>query len=562
MQRSQISQLGAPPCAYARDAAMNAFHGDSRRNIRTIARCRTGRTGRHCGGTSRQILQDHPRGRRCVVPDRARQHHRPAWRQWRRQDHHHCHDHGAGAADLRPHPGARPSDPRRERRGAGADEFRKSLCGHADAADGAAKPHHLRPALCGAAFARTHRGAGLRSRSRRFPRPRQRKAFSRTEDPRGAGKSADQPAGVITARRADGFARPRYRRLGPPAPRPLLQGARRHHPPGVAQHARGRASVRPRHHHEARKDRGRRHARADSEALQPRDAGRSVSGRRARPGPGEREMSELTLREGGIALHRINAMVLRYWYLLQSSWPRLLELIYWPALQIITWGFLQSYIAQNDSFFARAGGTLIGAVILWDILFRGQLGFSISFLEEMWARNLGNLMMSPLKPIELLISLMVMSLVRLAIGVIPMTLLALFFFDFNFYSIGLPLIAFFCNLIFFSWSLGIFVSGLVLRNGLGAESIVWTMMFAVMPLACIYYPVSVLPHWLQYVAWALPPTYVFEGMRALLTDHVFRADLMLDSLLINAVLFVASFLIFLALLRSAKRHGSLLGGGE
>ncbi len=124
-------------------------------------------------------------------------------------------------------------------------------------------------------------------------------------------------------------------------------------------------------------------------------------------------------------------MVLRYWYLLMSSWPRLLELIYWPALQIITWGFLQNYISQNVGFFARAGGTLIGAVILWDILFRGQLGFSISFLEEMWARNLGNLMMSPLKPIEFLISLMIMSLIRLAIGVIPMTLLALFFFDFN-----------------------------------------------------------------------------------------------------------------------------------
>ena len=221
-------------------------------------------------------------------------------------------------------------------------------------------------------------------------------------------------------------------------------------------------------------------------------------------------------------------MVLRYWYLLMSSWPRLLELIYWPALQIITWGFLQNYISQNAGFFARAGGTLIGAVILWDILFRGQLGFSISFLEEMWARNLGNLMMSPLKPIEFLISLMVMSLIRLAIGVIPMTLLALFFFDFNFYGIGLPLIAFFCNLIFTSWSIGIFVSGLVLRNGLGAESIVWTLMFGMMPLACVYYPVAVLPHWLQYVAWALPPTYVFEGMRALLIDHVFRADLMVS----------------------------------
>jgi ABC-2 type transport system permease protein len=157
---------------------------------------------------------------------------------------------------------------------------------------------------------------------------------------------------------------------------------------------------------------------------------------------------------------------------------------------------------------------------------------------------------------------MIMSLIRLAIGVIPMTLLALFAFDFNFYAIGLPLIAFFCNLIFTGWSLGIFVSGLVLRNGLGAESIVWTLMFGLMPLACVYYPVSVLPGWLQYLAWALPPTYVFEGMRALLMDHVFRTDLMVDALAINAVLFIASFAIFLALLRSAKRHGSLLGGGE
>jgi ABC-2 type transport system permease protein len=263
-----------------------------------------------------------------------------------------------------------------------------------------------------------------------------------------------------------------------------------------------------------------------------------------------------------IAPHRINAMILRYWYLLLSSWPRLLELLYWPALQIITWGFLQSYIAQNAGFFARAGGTLIGAVILWDILFRGQLGFSISFLEEMWARNLGNLMMSPLKPIEFLIALMIMSLIRLAIGVIPMTLLAMFLFDFNFYRIGLPLIAFFCNLIFTSWSVGIFVSGLVLRNGLGAESIVWTLMFALMPLACIYYPVTVLPQWLQHVAWMLPPTYVFEGMRSLLSDHVFRSDLMVEALAINAVLFIASFAIFLALLKSARRHGSLIQGGE
>src|SRR5580658_10072330 len=118
---------------------------------------------------------------------------------------------------------------------------------------------------------------------------------------------------------------------------------------------------------------------------------------------------------------RIGAMVLRYWYLLRSSWPRLLDLIYWPAVQMLMWGFLQHYISQNSGFFAQAGGTLIGALLLWDILFRGQLGFSLAFLEEMWARNIGNLMMSPLRPAEFVMALMAMSIVRLSIGVIPVT---------------------------------------------------------------------------------------------------------------------------------------------
>ncbi|WP_092239830.1 ABC transporter permease [Bradyrhizobium sp. Gha] len=272
-------------------------------------------------------------------------------------------------------------------------------------------------------------------------------------------------------------------------------------------------------------------------------------------------MTELVLHRG-VSVRRIGAMILRHWYVLMSSWPRLLELVYWPALQVTTWGFLQLHIAQNSNFGARAGGTLLGAVILWDILFRGQLGFSISFLEEMWARNIGNLMMSPLKPIELLLSLMVMSLIRLAIGVVPMTLLALLLFQFNVYVLGLPLIGLFCNLILSSWAVGICVSGLVLRNGLGAESVAWTVIFAILPLACVYYPVGVLPVWLQYVAWALPPTYAFEGMRALLSDQTFRSDLMLEAFAINSVLLVASFWTFLALFRSSRMHGSLLSGSE
>ena len=263
-----------------------------------------------------------------------------------------------------------------------------------------------------------------------------------------------------------------------------------------------------------------------------------------------------------LAPHRVGAMVLRYLYLLRSSWPRILELVYWPTMQLFVWGFLQLYIAQNAGFFARAGGMFIGAVLLWDILFRGQLGFSVSFLEEMWARNLGNLMISPLRPIEFVAALMIMSIVRLAIGMVPVTLLAIAFFGFNIYSLGLALAAFFANLILTSWSVGILVSGVLLRNGMGAESLAWTLMFVLMPLTCVYYPVATLPSWLQVVAWSLPPTYVFEGMRALVISHEFRTDLMLQACALNAVYFSGAVIAFLQLLKSARRQGSLMQSGE
>src|SRR5215471_14238695 len=263
-----------------------------------------------------------------------------------------------------------------------------------------------------------------------------------------------------------------------------------------------------------------------------------------------------------LAAHRVGAMVLRYVYLLRSSWSRVLELIYWPAVQLFVWGFLQLYISQNSGFFARAGGMFIGSVLMWDILFRGQLGFSISFLEEMWARNLGNLMISPLRPIEFVCALMTMSIIRLAIGMLPVTLLAIAFFGFNLYALGLALAAFFLNLILTSWAVGIVVAGVLLRNGMGAETLAWTLMFVLMPLTCVYYPVSVLPDWLQVIAWALPPTYVFEGMRALIMEQVIRVDLMLEAFLLNALYFAAAVVAFLELLKSSRRAGSLLQTGE
>ena len=218
---------------------------------------------------------------------------------------------------------------------------------------------------------------------------------------------------------------------------------------------------------------------------------------------------------------------------------------------------------QNAGFFARAGGTFIGAVLLWDILFRGQLGFSISFLEEMWSRNIGNLMMSPAAAgrVRRRADGHEHRAARHRHGAGDAARFRVLRVQFL-WRLGFALVAFFINLMLTSWAVGIFVSGLVLRNGMGAENLAWSIMFLFMPLACVYYPVAMLPDWLQPVAWALPPTYVFEGMRALLIDHVFRADLMLEALALNAVYFAAGVVRLPQAAASARRQGSLLQTGE
>jgi ABC-2 type transport system permease protein len=259
---------------------------------------------------------------------------------------------------------------------------------------------------------------------------------------------------------------------------------------------------------------------------------------------------------------RIGALMLRHVYLLRSSWTRLAELIYWPLVQMLMWGFLQTYLNGQNGFAARAGGTLIGAILLWDILIRGQLGLSVSFLEEMWSRNIANLFISPLRPGEFLIALMAMSLVRLIIGVVPVTLLAIWFFGFNLWSLGLGLGAFFANLLLSAWSVGTIVSGLILRNGMGAENLAWTLMFLIMPVTAVFYPVAVLPPFIQPLAWSLPPTYVFEGLRALLINHTFRADLMVEAFSINVGLIIVACAVFLRLVDSARERGSLMAVGE
>lgn len=265
---------------------------------------------------------------------------------------------------------------------------------------------------------------------------------------------------------------------------------------------------------------------------------------------------------GGSSVRRIAAMVLRYWYLLRGSPPRIVELIYWPTVQMVLWGFINQFMATNSGWVAQGAGLLISAVLLWDVLFRGQLGVSISFLEEMWSRNLGQLFVSPLRPAEWIVALFTMSLIRTTIGVVPASLFAIWFFDHSIYDLGLPLIAFFANLIFLSWALGLMIISMILRYGMGAEGLAWVVVFLIAPVSAVYYPVSALPEWLQWVALAMPPAHVYEGMRALIFDGVLRWDHLGWAALLNIVVMLIGIVIFRSAFRAARRRGSLLQTGE
>ena len=264
----------------------------------------------------------------------------------------------------------------------------------------------------------------------------------------------------------------------------------------------------------------------------------------------------------GFSPARVWAMMLRYLFLLRSSWPRTLELLYWPAIQMILWGFMSKFLMTNSSWVAKAGGVLLAAVMLWDVMFRGQLGVSVSFLEEMWSRNLGHLFVTPLRPYEWVISLIFMSFVRVAIGVAPSALLAIPLYNYSIFSLGLPLIAFFSLLMIMGWAMGLAICGLILRHGLGAESIAWFAVFILAPVSAIYYPVSILPHWLQYVAWVLPSSHVFEGMRAVMFDGTFPVGEFAAAVGLDILYLAGGGLIFLIYMRQARRRGALMQMGE
>ena len=259
---------------------------------------------------------------------------------------------------------------------------------------------------------------------------------------------------------------------------------------------------------------------------------------------------------------RVRAVLRRHGYLILKSWTRIASMMYYPTVTMVVWGFLTLYLAPTNNFLKDAPGFFIGAVLLWDLLFRGQLGVSLTFIEEFYARNLGNLFVSPLTLPEYIAGQLAMSMLRALIGVGGACLFAFLLFRYSIFSVGFPLIAFFANLLVFGWAIGLAMSGMILRLGLGAEELAWAAIFVIAPVSGVYYPISVLPSWLQAIAWGIPSAHVFEGMRSVLLQGVFRWDHFWAAAVLNVFYLALGAAVFAWSMRYARDRGTLLQMGE
>ena len=260
--------------------------------------------------------------------------------------------------------------------------------------------------------------------------------------------------------------------------------------------------------------------------------------------------------------HRIYALALRHLYLIKSSFPRILDLIYWPTIQIVLWGFISKFFTLHSEFYNHALGIILSSAILYDFLFRSSISFNMLFLEEIWSRNFTNLFVAPLKVSEIIVALTATALLRTLIGIVPAVLIATPFFGVSLFNLGPSLILLFLSLYLFGITLGLLVTSGLLRYGPAFENIAWSSLFLLAPLGCIYYPLSILPDWLQIIAKMLPLVYIFEEVRSILLNNVVNYSNIMSALTLNLVYFVLAVIIFYSAFAGARKKGTLINIGE
>ncbi len=258
---------------------------------------------------------------------------------------------------------------------------------------------------------------------------------------------------------------------------------------------------------------------------------------------------------------RIGALIQRHLYLYKRSLPRIMEIFFWPLMDLLVWGFITVYFQRSNIALPRFVTFFLGALIFWDILYRAQQGISISFLEEVWSKNLLNLFVSPMRPCEFLAALMTISVGKMLTAGGASALLAWIFYDFNLFLVGLSLIPFVFNLLVMGWAIGIISMSLILRYGQEAEVLAWGLGFLIQPFSAVFYPVSVLPVWVQPIARMIPASHVFEGMRSVLETGEIPYESLMKATMLNGVYLALAIFFFYYTLAVVKEKGLLIHRG-
>jgi len=260
--------------------------------------------------------------------------------------------------------------------------------------------------------------------------------------------------------------------------------------------------------------------------------------------------------------NKILALSLRHVYLIKGSFPRILDLIYWPTVQIFLWGFISKFFTLSSSYFENTVGIILSAAILYDFLFRSSISYNMMFLEEIWSRNFTNLFIAPIRISEIITALTITAIFRTLIGLVPAALLAIPFFGVSIFKIGTPLIFLLISLYIFGVTLGLLVTSGLIRFGPSFENIAWASLFFLAPLGCIYYPIEILPIWLQIIAKFFPLVHIFEEMRNILINDIINYFQISKAILISFLYFIFGVIIFYISYNGAKDRGTLINMGE
>jgi ABC-2 type transport system permease protein len=253
--------------------------------------------------------------------------------------------------------------------------------------------------------------------------------------------------------------------------------------------------------------------------------------------------------------NRIAALLLRYLYLYRRSLARSMEIFFWPVMDLLVWGFVTVYLRSVAA--PKPVLFLLGAVIFWDVFYRSQQAITLSLSEEIWVRNLLNIFISPVRIPEIVLATCLLGLIRALASAAVLGALAYAFYAFNLTVLGAALFPYLTSLLLFGWAVGMCTMAVILRFGHAAEALIWGTPFLLQPISAAFYPVSVLPPWLQTVARLLPSTHVFEGMRATLLTG--RADLapLVPAFALNVVYLVVAGVFFGWMLTRVREKGYL-----